>query len=84
METNQNQPETVSANQNRVWVVTAPSAYRMMHICFLGRGATKQAALENAYGPRESWGNNTRKSMRIADVYETDTATADELEYNNH
>jgi hypothetical protein len=52
-----------------------------MHTCFLGRGATKEEALTNAYGPRQSWGNNTRKSMRIADVYETDATTADELEH---
>jgi hypothetical protein len=68
----------------KVWVVTAPSAYRSMHTCFLGRGATKQAALEDAYGPKESWGNNTRKSLRIADVYETDEATADELEHGSN
>lgn len=67
----------------KVWVVTAPSAYRSMHTCFLGRGATKQAALEDAYGPKSDWGNNTRKSMRIADVYETDEATADELEHGS-
>lgn len=73
---------TGEGNAPRVWVVTAPSAYRTMHTCFLGRGATKQAALEDAYGPKESWGNATRKSLRIADVYETDKATADDLEFN--
>ena len=65
----------------KVWIVTAPSAVGYGY-CFLGRGATKQAALEDAYGPRASWGNATRKSMRIADVYETDIATAEELEHN--
>jgi hypothetical protein len=65
-----------------VWVVTVPSAYRLGHQCYLGRGLTKQAALEDAYGPRQQWGNNTRKSMRIASVYSTDPDTADEIEHS--
>jgi hypothetical protein len=65
----------------RVWVVTAPSAYRIGHTCFLGRGATKQAALEDAYGPKQGWGNATRKSMRIADVQEVDADEADSMEF---
>ena len=65
----------------KVWVVTAPSAYRPMHTCFLGRGDTKAAAISDAFGPREAWGNATRKSMRIADVYETDVETADNMEH---
>lgn len=75
--------ETANASQNRVWVVTAPSAYRMGHTCFLGRGATKQAAIADAFGPREAWGNNTRRSMKAADIYETDAATADDLEHGS-
>jgi hypothetical protein len=65
----------------RVWVVTVPSAYRAMHQCFLGSGATKHAALEDAYGPRRAWGNATKASVRQADVYETDAATADSMEH---
>ncbi len=78
--------ETVTGDSNapRVWVVTAPSAYRMAHTCFLGKGATKSAALEDAFGPKEQWGNATRRSLRVADVYETDKSNADELEYNSN
>lgn len=65
----------------KTWIVTAPSAYRIGHTCFLGRGATKAAAIADAFGPREAWGNATRRSMKAADVYETDAATADELEH---
>jgi hypothetical protein len=73
-------PET-NMNENKVWVVTVPSAYRAMHQCFLGKGATKHAALEDAYGPRRAWGNATKASARQADVYETDAATADSMEH---
>ena len=53
-----------------VWVVTTPSAYRLSHQCFLGSGPTKTAALEDAYGPKDSWSNSTKKSIRNADVYQ--------------
>jgi hypothetical protein len=84
--TNDNQPTTASATPEvarNVWVVTAPSAYRMAHTCFLGRGATKEAAMLDAFGPREAWGNATRRSIRNADIYETTVAEADELEFNS-
>ena len=67
----------------RVWVVTAPSAYRFAHTCFLGRGATKKEAMEDAFGPRLNWGNATRRSIRNADIYETDEAEADRLEHGS-
>ncbi len=72
--------ETGASNVARVWVVTAPSAYRMGHTCFLGRGATKSAAITDAFGPKP-WGNATRASMRIADIYELDASEADALEF---
>ena len=80
-----NESETASAAPEvtrKVWVVTAPSAYRMAHTCFLGRGATKEAAMLDAFGPREAWGNATRRSIKNADIYETTEADADELEFN--
>ncbi len=66
---------------DKVWVVTKPSAYRMGHVCFLGRGSSKDEALRDAYGPKDQWGNLTRRSMRDADVYETTVAEADEMEH---
>jgi hypothetical protein len=58
----------------KVWVVTAPSAIHM-GVCFLGRGATRAAAIADAYGPTPN-----RKSMRIASIYETTADEADQLE----
>jgi len=53
-----------------VWVVTTPSAYRLGHQCLLGSGSSKAAALEDAYGPKESWGNSTKRAVRNADIYQ--------------
>ena len=50
------------------WVVTSPSAYRASHECVLGMGTTREAALEDAFGPRSGWGNSTRASIRRATV----------------
>lgn len=63
---------------NNVWVVTAQSGVHM-GVCFLGRGATRAAAIEDAYGPTPN-----RKSMRSANIYETTAAEADELEHGGY
>lgn len=74
---------TLESGTPTVWVVTVPSAVHM-GVCYLGRGPTKQAAIEDAYGPRASWGNNTRRSMRNADIYETTPEEADKLEHGEY
>lgn len=68
---------------NKIWIVTTPSAYRMNHECFLGKGATKNEALEDAYGPRESWGNGTKKAVRNANVREVSEDECSEFENQN-
>lgn len=55
----------------------------MNHECFLGKGATKNEALEDAYGPRESWGNGTKKAMRNANVREVSEDECAEFENQN-
>jgi len=71
-------------NQNQmIWVVTTPSAYRMGHQCFLGCGPTKTAALEDAFGPKGSWSSGTKRSVRNADVYETSEEECRSLQYNS-
>ena len=57
-------------NTSLVWVVTTPSAYRHNHQCFFGSGNTKTAALEDAYGPKDSWTDYVKRSIRNADVYQ--------------
>ena len=54
----------------QIWVVTSPSAYRTSHTCLLGSGSTKAEAAEDAFGPRESWSDSTKKAIRQADVYQ--------------
>jgi hypothetical protein len=58
-------------SEKTVWIVTKPSAYRAGHQCFLGSGETKASALEDAFGPKESWTSYTKRSIRDSDVYET-------------
>jgi hypothetical protein len=70
-------------NQNKmIWIVTIPSAYRMGHQCYLGSGPTKAAALEDAFGPKASWGNTTKRSVRNADVYEISEDECREIQYS--
>lgn len=66
----------------KVWIVTKPSAYRRDHTCVLGRGATRAAAIESAYGPKSDWSSQTKAQIRSADVYEISEDDADELESN--
>lgn len=61
--------------ESKIWVVTAPSAYRFRN-CLLGQGATKTEAMADAYGPKP-W----PKSARYADCFEM---TFDELEQLKH
>lgn len=68
---------------NKVWIVTTPSAYRANHVCFLGKGASKQAALEDAYGPREDWSKSTKAAIKCADVYEVSEDEARDMEGRN-
>ena len=65
---------------NKIWIVTTPSAYRLNHECFIGKGASKNAALEDAYGPKESWGKNTKQAVRRANVREVSEDEAMEYE----
>ncbi len=65
-----------------VWVVTAPSAYRAMHQCFLGRGASKPEALENAFGPKP-WSAFQKSSAKRADCYQVTPTQADDLEHHS-
>jgi hypothetical protein len=79
--TNQIAVQTTGANTvSRVWVVTAPSAVHM-GVCFLGRGATKNEAIADAYGPNWQRHSRTRQNVRHADIYETTVAEADALEH---
>lgn len=71
---------TVTTEPAKAWVVTAPSSYRLGHTCFLGRGATKTEALENAVGPKP-WGNAAKRIARNADVYQVTADEADEMEH---
>jgi len=66
-----------------VFVVTTPSAYRAGHQCFLGSGTTKAAALEDAYGPKESWGNSTKRAIRQADVHQVTEEECREMQMRN-
>lgn len=61
--------------EHKIWVVTAPSAYRFRN-CLLGEGKTKLEAMADAYGPKP-W----PKSARYADCFEM---TFDELEKLKH
>jgi len=49
------------------YIVEVPSAisHRM---CLLGHGPTKAAALEDAYGPKDSWGPSTQRSVKNAQI----------------
>lgn len=71
---------TGEGNALRVWVVTAPSGIHM-GVCFLGRGATKAEALDDAFGPGWRNSNHASRSAKRADVYQTSAAEADELEH---
>jgi len=66
-----------------IWIVTTPSAYRMNHECFLGKGSTKNEALEDAYGPRESWSNATRRAIKAANARQVSEDEAREYEMQN-
>ena len=57
-----------------IYAVLVPSAYRFGHLCLIGRGATKKAALEDAYGPSEYWSARTRSQARRAEVRLIDEA----------
>ena len=69
-----------NTTEKTCWVVTAPSAYRPGHTCFLGRGTTRQHAMEEAFGA-PPWGPAAKKSMRIASVYQVNEDEADNLEH---
>ena len=73
----------IMQNNNTVWVVTTPSAYRANHQCFLGSGPTKAKAIEDAYGPKESWGNSTKRAVRNADVYQVTEDECREMQLRN-
>ena len=66
-----------------IWIVTTPSAYRMNHECFLGKGSTKNEALEDAFGPRVYWGNSTKRSIKAATIRQASEDEARELEMQN-
>lgn len=64
------------------FAVTTPSAYRNHHQCLLGSGNTKTEALEDAFGPKDSWGNATRKAVKRADVREVTEDELHDLQFN--
>lgn len=64
------------------FAVTTPSAYRLGHQCFLGSGKTKTEALEDAFGPKDSWSNATRKAVKRADVREVTEDELHDLQFN--
>ena len=68
-----NQPTTQSTESKSAtqWVVTKPSGVHF-GVCLLGEGATRDAAIEDAYGPKQNWSPQTRKQIKSADIYETD------------
>jgi hypothetical protein len=71
-------------NQNQmIWVVTTPSAYRIGHQCFLGCGPTKAAAIEDAYGPKDSWSNGIKRLVRNADIIQVTEDECREMQYNS-
>lgn len=59
----------------KTFAVLVPSAYRN-RMCLLGSGSSKAAALEDSFGPKDSWGNSTRRAIKNADIVEV---TEDEL-----
>jgi hypothetical protein len=65
------------------FAVTTPSAYRFGHQCFLGSGNTKTEALEDAFGPKDSWGNATRKAVKRADVFQVTDEELHNLQHQN-
>ncbi len=65
--------------QPTVWIVLTPSAYRFGVDCYLGRGASKPEALENAFGPKP-WSAFQKSSAKRADCYQVTVAEADALE----
>ncbi|CAB4186559.1 hypothetical protein UFOVP1329_28 [uncultured Caudovirales phage] len=71
-------PLGIKPNPTLIWVVTTPSAYRSGHTCLIGSGKTKAEAIEDAYGPKDSWGNSTKRAVRNADIYQVT-----EEEYHN-
>ena len=58
----------ICTSNAKVWVVTM---YSEFHQCprLLGTGKTRQAALENAYGPMADWSSEIKESMKKAEVY---------------
>lgn len=61
-------------NENLIWIVTTPSAYRDGHQCLLGEGATKAEAMADAYGPKP-W----PKSAKHADCSQVTAAALQEM-----
>lgn len=57
-----------------IYAVLVPSAYRFGHLCLIGSGSTKKAALEDAYGPKEHWSARTRSQARHVEVRLIDEA----------
>lgn len=76
-----NTPESLPSSESApvapvatVWVVTVPSSYRMGHQCFLGEGASKAAAMADAFGPKP-W----PRSARNVDCYAVTPDRAQEM-----
>lgn len=51
-----------------MFIIQAPSAYRLGHLCLLGSGTTEQSAWEDAYGP-EYKSSSVRKTIRKSGAF---------------
>lgn len=60
----------------QIWIVSKSSAYRSGHECILGSGSSRNAALENAYGPKP-WTPYVKRSMKDADVQMLEVTAAE-------
>lgn len=47
-----------------MFIIQAPSAYRLGHMCILGSGTTKDEAWKDAYGPDWKAVPSIRKTIR--------------------
>jgi hypothetical protein len=52
-----------------IFVVLTRSAY-LDKDCILGQGVTKKEAIEDAFGPKSSWGNSSKRSYKNSWVKE--------------
>ena len=65
-----------------MFIIQAPSGYRLGYLCLLGEGTTEESAWADAYGP--NWKTEAKKAIKQSGAFcsEVTYEEWEELKYN--